>query len=255
MREVPNGGPAGTTGAAATEPSPGELWAGPGSLRRTPGCLMPAAGPGASESCVGEAVRVQAVRRARCAGRARRTLEAEERGAAGQAHSAPLVPEGPWLWPQVGGRQWAWRAAEGAQAAPGGSGRGGQTRGVGGRPGPLLCCLNFERRREQKTRVLLGQKASLPRRTDGLSSRHPRLTGPARGVPQCRHVVCALRSVVLAWDVPADTLHRRVNASCAQVSSRQRVTCAPRPPPPCCKEHVPGIVRLRIEVFPGLFNT
>lgn len=66
--------------------------------------------------------------------------------------------------------------------------------------------------------------------------------------------VCALRSVLLGWGVPADTLQRRVNASCAQFSSYQRVTCAPRPPLLCCKKHVPDVIRLQIEVFQGLFN-
>lgn len=131
-------------------------------------------------------------------------------GAAGQAHGVPLVPGGTlavwpcWLWTQVGGRQWAWRAEVGAQAAPEGSVRGRQT--LGGRGQAWASALLFKlRSREQKTRMLLDQKASLPRRIDGLSSRHPRLTGPARRVPQCHHVVCALRSVLLGWGVPADT--------------------------------------------------
>lgn len=127
-------------------------------------------------------------------------------GAAGQAHGVPLVPGGTlavwpcWLWTQVGGRQWAWRAEVGVQAAPGGSVRGGQM--LGGRGQAWASALLFKfRSLEQKTRVLLGQKASLPRRIDGLSSRQPRLTGPAGRVPQCHHVVCALRSVLLGWGV------------------------------------------------------
>lgn len=67
--------------------------------------------------------------------------------------------------------------------------RGGQT--LGGRGQAWASALLFKlRSRERKTRLLLGQKASLPRRIDGLCSWHPRLTGPARRVPQCHHVVC-----------------------------------------------------------------
>lgn len=113
------------------EPSPGELWAGLGPWVPASHTRVPDA------SCRPRGVRILCVGagETQCAGGGCGPSKgcgpgtedpgAEKQGAAGQAHSVPLVPRGTlavwpcWLWTQVGGRQWAWRAEEGAQAAPG----------------------------------------------------------------------------------------------------------------------------------------